>query len=259
MKKIISILFVLPVLLSCSKENSDTPVPGNIAHLTSCMLYQNHSTVSESFSSPIGLYVLKEDNSPYGENYINSASFNKDKWGIASPVYITSPGKVYSYFPYVPGVNPERIPIDATKQIDWLYSRTPVSISPGNSSFSSNLYHAMSRIFVSVESETVREISLTAPVSALFNVCTGKFSEPISGTLSTVTGELLLIPHTSSSELRIILSSGKEYTYSLAASTFLSGESLSYNFRLNENREKLEVISFSIQNWTAEKSYSDYI
>ena len=100
------------ILVSCSKDNSDIPSCKEEIQMSisSCYVVKNDNSQSENFASPIGLYLLSEDNQPYDNaSYKNSASLVGEQWKIAIPVYVEKPGKVYAYYPYHSGDDPEAL------------------------------------------------------------------------------------------------------------------------------------------------------
>lgn len=263
MKKLLCPLFVLCLLgSSCSKDNSPVENEDGQMNISSCYVVKNNNTLSENFSSPIGLYVLTEDNQPYdADSYKNFASLVSGQWKVNVPVYVEKKGKVYAYYPYMSGDNPEMLDVNMANQVDLLYSKTAVPIAPGSSSLSVKMYHALSQLSVNVEGEEVVGLTLQSPLTARFNVRTGSFSSLVDGVVSSSFGNMLLIPHTvpEGREMTIRLKDGSEYSYSLAGSVFKSGENPTFQFKLNANRETLEIISFTVEDWINDNVYNDYL
>ena len=111
------------ILVSCSKDNSDIPSCKEEIQMSisSCYVVKNDNSQSENFASPIGLYLLSEDNQPYDNaSYKNSASLVGGQWKIAIPVYVEKPGKVYAYYPYQSGDDPEALVVNMANQVDLL-------------------------------------------------------------------------------------------------------------------------------------------
>lgn len=262
MKKLLFSLFVSLSFLSCSKDSAPAEREEKQMSISSCYVVKNDNTQSENFASPIGLYILSEDNLPYDNvSYKNSASLVTGQWKIAAPVYVEKPGKVYAYYPYQSGDSPEALAVNMTNQVDLLYSKAVASIAPGSSSLSVKLHHALSQITVTVEDEEVSGLSLSSPLTGEFNVCTGSIKLLTTGVLDVSTGSLLIVPHApaANTEMAIRLKSGSGYRYSLAGMEFKPGENYTFAFKLNANRETLEITSFSVENWISDKIYNDYL
>lgn len=263
MKKLLfSLLAFCLVFVSCSKESAPVENGESRMEISSCYVVKNNNTLSENFASPIGLYILTEDNLPYdNSSYKNSASLISGQWKINAPVYVEKPGKVYAYYPYKSGDNPEALAVDMTGQVDILYSKASTPIAPASSSLSVKLYHALSQVTVSVENEEIAGLSLLAPLTGQFNACTGVFSQQTTGVVSSSSGKLLLIPHipAGDTEMSIRLKGGTEYMYSLSGMDFQPGENYTFQFKLNANRETLEITSISIEDWINDNIYNDYL
>ncbi|MFP5155045.1 fimbrillin family protein [Bacteroides clarus] len=230
--------------------------------ISSCYVVKNDNSQSENFASPIGLYLLSEDNQPYDNaSYKNSASLVGEQWKIAIPVYVEKPGKVYAYYPYQSGDDPEALVVNMANQVDLLYSKTVANISPGSSSLSVKLHHALSQITVAVENEEVAGLSLLSPMTGKFNVCVGSFTQLTSGVVNVSSGNLLIVPHVPAvdAEMTICLKNGSCYQYSLAGMDLKPGETYVFKFKLNANRETLEIASFSVQDWVVRENHVDYL
>ena len=256
--------FISSILVSCSKDGNDDPAEGEEVKMSisSCYVVKNDNSQSENFASPIGLYLLSEDNQPYDNtSYRNSASLVGGQWKIAVPVYVEKPGKVYSYYPYRSGDNPETLAVDMANQVDLLYSKAVANIAPGSSSLSVKLHHALSQITVTVEGEVVSGISLVSPLTAEFNVCTGLFAQQVTGVVNVNSDNLLIIPHAPAvnTEMTIRLKNGSSYQYSLANMDLKPGETYVFKFKLNANRETLEITSFSVVDWVIRENHVDYL
>ncbi len=244
-------------LVSCS--GGDPTAETHVMQIKSCSVRENN-ILSDNFSSPIGLYILTEDNKPYAnESYKNSASLAHGKWVINTPVYITGKGLVYSYFPYALSDNTPEISVDMNQQVDVLYSKSPAIINVGTSALSLELSHALSQIVVSVENEEVESLSLSSPATASLNICTGIFSNSVTGKVSSLSKELLIVPHLCKESLVIRLKNGNEYTYAISNANFSPGERYTYDFKLNANREKLEINSVTVEEWVSGGNHSGYL
>lgn len=252
------------LLVSCSKDGNNEPTEREEIKMSinSCYVVKNDNSQSENFDSPIGLYLLSENNQPYDNiSYKNSASLLGGQWKIAIPVYVEKTGKVYSYYPYQSGDNPEALAINMANQVDLLYSKVVANIAPGSSSLSVKLHHALSQITVIVEGEEVSGISLVSPLTAEFNVCTGFFVQQVTGVVNVNSDNLLIIPHAPAvnTEMTIRLKNGSSYQYSLAGMDLKQGETYVFKFKLNANRETLEITSFSVVDWVVRENHVDYL
>ena len=256
MRKTTYFLFAIFFLASCGKEENEPPVE-NRMDISSCYVVSNNIQ-SENFSSPIGLYILSEDNTPYDDG-LYYASLVSGTWSINAPVYVTKKGLVYAYYPYRSDYELPLMAVNMSDQVDILYSKTSSAIAQGSSSLSIRLYHALSQLTVSVENEEVSGISLQSPITGKFDICSGGFSELVSGDVAASSGKLLIVPHSSTAEIKISLKDGKEYTYSVSGMSFVAGENYTYQFKLNANREKLEITSFTIEDWINDKVHNDYL
>lgn len=265
MRKLLCFFFLSSlILVSCSKDSNNEPAEREEMKMSisSCHVVKNDNSQSENFASPIGLYLLSEDNQPYDNiSYKNSASLVGGQWKIAVPVYVEKSGKVYSYYPYHSGDNPEALVINMINQVDLLYSKTVANIVPGSSSLSVKLHHALSQITVTVEGEEVSGISLVSPLTAEFNVCTGLFSQQVTGVVNVSSDKLLIIPHipATNTEMTIRLKNGSSYQYSLTGTSLKPGETYVFKFKLNANRETLEITSFSVVDWVVRENHVDYL
>jgi len=259
MKHFIFPILSILLLTACGGSDPD-PVQESEMSINSCYVVRN-SNLSENFNSPIGLYILDSEGQPYdSSSYKNSASLVSGVWSVTNPVYIDGAGSLYAYYPYFVTDNPPSLSVNVSHQVDLLYSKSPVSLGPGNSSLSIKLYHAMSQLQVSVEDEEIGMLSLQSPLTGKFNICNGVYSSLVYGLTSSSSGDILVIPHTAAgTELKILLKSGSEYTYSIDKMTFSPGENYKYEFKLNDNREKLEIRSFSVEEWINDFVHNDYL
>ena len=259
MKKVFYPLFAICLITASCSDDDSTKRADNMS-INSCYLIKNNTTQSESFSSPIGMYILTDDGQPYDGNGVFNATYNSGTWSMNAPVYVTKAGKVYSYYPYRPTDTPSSLALDMSGQVDVLYSKVPSTIAPGSSTLSIKLYHALSKLTVSVEGEKIAKISLASPVKCKFDICTGAFINKEPGIVTVPTDQMLIIPHTATdTEIKITLKTGKEYSYSVSGTEFQSGENYTYQFRLNENRDKLEILSFSVEDWINDNNHNDYL
>lgn len=250
---------LIAFLVSCSGDNSPAAETATM-QIKSCSVFSNN-ILSANFASPIGLYILKEDNQPYVPNsHKNSAYLSGEKWVVNTPVYITGKGKVYAYFPYSSSGSFPKILVDMSKQVDILFTKTPSIIDAGNFSLALTLSHALSQIVVSVENEEVESLSFLSPASGAFNISSGIFSDLTVGEVKTSSGKLLVIPHScTGSEIKFKLKSGNEYTYAISNIDFMRGESYAYEFKLNADREQLEILSVTVEEWVNDSIFQDYI
>lgn len=254
-------LFSLLICIASSCSDGREPVEDmSTMTINSCYVLENNS-LSVSFASPIGLYLLTEDNEPYdSDSYKNSANLVHSKWEITTPVYIVGKGLVYAYYPYRPGDGLPIMDIDMKDQTDILYAKVPSVIETGNSSLALKLFHALSQVAVAVEGEEVASITLYSPSTATFDICTGSFDELKYNEVSCSSGQLLIIPHhLSKGEMKIRLKSGTEYAYEISNMEFSSGENYTYSFKLNSNREKLEITSVTVEDWINDFTHQDYL
>lgn len=92
MRKLLCFFFLSSlILVSCSKDSNNEPAEREKMKMSisSCHVVKNDNSQSENFASPIGLYLLSEDNQPYDNiSYKNSASLVGGQWKIAVPVYV---------------------------------------------------------------------------------------------------------------------------------------------------------------------------
>lgn len=265
MKKLLC-FFSLASLVLASCGNDGSAIPGGKddmqMSISSCYIVKNDNSQSENFSSPIGLYLLSEDNQPYDNvSYKNSAGLVGGQWKITVPVYVEKPGKVYAYYPYQSGDDPEALAVNMANQVDLLYSKAAASIAPGSSSLSVKLHHALSQITVAVENEEVSGLSLLSPMTGNFNVCTGSFTRLASGEVNVSSDNLLIVPHVpaTGTEMTIHLKKGTDYRYSLAGMDLKPGETYVFKFKLNADRETLEIASFSVVDWVVRENHVDYL
>lgn len=250
------LFFVCLIAASCSNEDNENNAEMSIS---SCYVMKNSSTQLESFSSPIGMYILTEDGQPY-ESGTYYANYVSGAWSMNTPVYVTKKGSVYTYFPYKSGDNLPNLSLSLADQVDFLYSKVATSIAPGSSSLTIKLYHALSQLSVSIEGEEIASLSLQSPATCKFNICTGVFTGTVLGTVTAQSGQMLVVPHTAAgTELKIVLKDGKEYTYPVSGTNYRTGENYTYQFQLNENRETLEIVSFSVEDWISDEIYHDYL
>ena len=78
--------------------------------------------------------------------------------------------------------------------------------------------------------------------------------------MTSTDGRLFVVPHvTVGKEMIITLKSGKQYTYSVDGTEFRAGESYTYEFQLNEDRDKLEILDISVEDWINDNNYNDYL
>lgn len=260
MKKFLYV--ILPILaIGCSSESPETTEPEIEMSITSCYVVKN-DIQSESFSSPIGLYILSETGQPYNEDsYKNSASYLSGSWALNSPVLITQKGMLYAYYPYPASSNElPNLTVDMSKQVDLLYSKTPSIMSTGASSLSVKLHHAMSQVTVEVVGEEVSSLSIYSPLTGKFNICSGAFTGLNYGVVGAPSESLLIVPHSATgTELNIKLKNGDEYTYSVDGMMFRPGENYTYQFTLQDNREFLEIQSVSVEEWVNDFTHNDYL
>ena len=179
MKKVIIPLLCL-ITAACGGDENDGKTEPEMK-INSCYVVSSSSGQSENFSSPVGMYITSEAGQPYEGSGVWSASYNSGAWAMDKPVYVTKAGKVYAYYPYSSNDSPPVLPLDMTKQTDVLYSRVASPIAPGSVSLSVKLYHALSKLVVSVKGEEVTGLSLSSPVTCRFNICTGEFTDLQSG------------------------------------------------------------------------------
>lgn len=257
MKKVFYLLvFISLIAASCSNE--DKQKDNAQMSINSCYVLQNNTEL-ESFNHPIGMYILNQKGNPYekGTYYANYESGN---WHLNEPVYVSEKGSVYAYFPYKSSDVLPELSIDMTKQEDLLYSKLAVAIAPGSSALSIKLYHALSQLSVSVAGEKISSVSLYSPVRCKFNICSGAFTDSTMGNVTSQSDKILVIPHTAAgTDLIITLQDGKQYSYSLEGAVYRSGENYTYQFQLNDNREKLEIVSFTVEDWINDEIYNDYL
>lgn len=260
MKRIIYILFSLSFLFTSCSDDGEPDAKTSAMSINSCYVLESNN-IAENFASPIGLYVLNEDNQPYDpDSYKNSANLIHSDWQISTPVYVVGKGLVYAYYPYRPADSLPLMDIDMQQQTDILYTKVPSPIEPGNSALTLKLYHALSQIMISVEDEEVASVALYSPVTATLDICTSLFSNLKYNEVSCSSGQLLIIPHKmSKGEMKICLKSGNTYTYEISNMGFSPGENYTYKFKLNSNREKLEISSVTVENWINDYTHNDYL
>ena len=261
MNKIVNVFLFSLCYFFVSCGNSDEPMAESSAmHIASCYVV-NNNTLSENLSSPIGLYITTVDNKPYGDSYRNYASLVHGNWMMNTPVYEESRGLVYSYYPYSESDTSPIVSLDLANQVDLLYVKKPIEVSSGSASLSIQLSHALSQIVVSVEGEEISSLSLTSlPVKGSFNICTGAFEDLSMGEITSYSNEMLIVPHLcNQADLRISLKGGREYTYAISNMDYVQGESYTYKFKLNEDREQLQITSVGVEDWVPGSIHEDYL
>ena len=60
-------------------------------------------------------------------------------------------------------------------------------------------------------------------------------------------------------DLRISLKGGREYTYAISNMDYVQGESYTYKFKLNEDREQLQITSVGVEDWVPGSIHEDYL
>lgn len=105
-----------------------------------------------------------------------------------------------------------------------------------------------SQITVAVENEEVAGLSLLSPMTENLHVCVGSFTQLTSGVVNVSSGNLLIV-FTSGSGCGNDDLSEEWFLLSvfLAGMDLKPGETYVFKFKLNANRETLEIASFSVQ------------
>lgn len=88
-------------------------------------------------------------------------------------------------------------PLQPHKAIDMQLSnliyyivKNPVEFASGKSSVNLVLHHALSRIVVKVDNQTVISLSIESPITGNFDVITGNFADLVTGTVTSTDSTL---------------------------------------------------------------------
>ena len=251
--------FLLSFLFSCDPA-TESPQEVEGLSVKSCTVRALSSEQETIAPSPLRIWVVGASYSAYDGDICRLLTNLNQTWNLSAPVYVqgTSIGYVYACYPADLSTSTTQA-IDMQLQSDLLYCKNPVEFASGKSSVNLVLHHALSRIVVKVDNQTVTGLSIESPIRANFDVLTGNFADLATGTVTSTDSTLLIIPHSKElSQLKINLDNGKTYTYSITNSSFSSEKSYVYGFVLNENREQLSVKTVTIEPWIEEK-YQDYL
>lgn len=259
MKRFSFIILASFLLLSCERS-SEIEVAHEELSVSSCVVSSRAVEQTPATSSPICVWALNSSKLPYNGNATRLLSLRNGLWSLDTPIYVDTNTSGYLYACYPANHNTSTTQdIDMQLQSDLLYCKNPVEFASGKSSVNLVLHHALSRIVVKVDNQTVTGLSIESPIRANFDVLTGNFADLATGTVTSTDSTLLIIPHSKElSQLKINLDNGKTYTYSITNSSFSSEKSYVYGFVLNENREQLSVKTVTIEPWIEEK-YQDYL
>lgn len=260
MKRFSFIILASFLLLSCERS-SEIEAAHEELSVSSCVVSSRAVEQTPATSSPICVWALDSSKLPYNGSATRLLSLTNGLWLFDTPIYVdanTSGGYLYACYPAGLSTSTTQA-IDMQLQSDLLYCKNPVEFASGKSSVNLVLHHALSRIVVKVDNQTVIGLSIESPIRANFDVLTGNFADLATGTVTSTDSTLLIIPHSKElSQLKINLDNGKTYTYSITNSSFSSEKSYVYGFVLNENREQLSVKTVTIEPWIEEK-YQDYL
>ena len=277
----------LTLFIGCSKEEqfdsdktSDHQTPLSISVSNDLMSKSGGviSTNTLSSGSSIGLFLTKtSDGSPYFINHTNiqstaSGSGSSQIWSPSKPTWLNStPATVYAYYPYSESVtNVESIPVDVTKNIDYLWAQPVTDVLNSQPDVELQMKHAMSVIRFSlfkgeytgagiVSSLTVQGDCI-APTAKL-NAKTGALTvanpgnevsfanigslNALSSTAQTI--EQLVVPTGSSGKITVFITlDGKIYRAATYVD-FTLEQSKSYSFELVCSEKNISITNVTVE------------
>ena len=280
--RLLSLLLMSCTLLAACSDEIDEYIPTDAQSKLSITIGLNQTEsrgIITGNTLPDGseIGILLDDGTSTDYDNIDNIRFTAatqdglQKWSPDKPVYLTTtPGSLYAYYPYKAGTDLSAIPVDVSSQIDYLYAEPVKNVNEDNSNVSITLKHMLTNIKVSIARGTYEGIGNISNItihSQGFGT-TGTFNaaqespafittqgadnairQDITTTLGGTATDILVVPTGVTKPITVTATiDDKEYTVSSDEVTLNNGNS--YQYSLNLNATKLEIVGVSIEPWT---------
>lgn len=239
---IIYLTFVMPVAALTGCAGSNDTDEESVIRISSCVARGEDG--QEISVSEFGMFVTDAGGALYADNI--PASNQSGKWTFADISLLGGEKGIYAYYPYNTSESGGKISLDARSQTDYLYSEK-TAVSSVTPSVSIVLYHLLSKVTFKIPASSPVQVKVTDYVySALYNLLTGTLEvEQAKGTVSSLTGSLLLYPGNNPTMPVSLVADGRSYDFVMPAATLRSGKEYVYTLRPAGNGVEIEDITIS--------------
>ena len=279
--RLLSLLLMACTLLAACSDEVDEYIPTDAQSKLSITIGLNQTEsrgIITGNTLPDGseIGILLDDGTSTDYDNIDNIRFTAatqdglQKWSPDKPVYLTkTPGSLYAYYPYKAGTDLSAIPVDVSSQIDYLYAEPVKNVNEDKSNVSITLKHMLTNIKVSIARGTYEGIGNISNItihSQGFGT-TGTFNaaqespafvttqgadnaipQSVTTTLGGTATDILVVPTGETKPITVTATiDDKEYTVSSDEVTLNNGSS--YQYSLNLNATKLEIVGISIEPW----------
>lgn len=237
---IICLTFVMPVAALTGCAGSDGTEEESVMGISSCVARGEDG--QEMPVSEFGMFVTSADGGLYADNI--PVRKQSGKWTFEDIPLSGGEKGIYAYHPYNTSASGGKISLDARTQTDYLYSeKIPVSSTAPSASVI--LRHLLSKVTFKISGNCPDKVEAgNYRCSASYNLLTGTLEAgQIKGTISSLTGSLLLYPGDNPAMTVSLLADGRSYDFVMPQVTLHRGKEYVYTLRPAGNAVEIEDIT----------------
>lgn len=274
MKKLLFIAFAAALtMVSCQRNEpvSTTAQPGEVKFTTNIQTYTVKATdVSFENGDEVGVFAGSPINKANVKALVSGTSLipvTPIKWVEGSNEVVN----FYAYYPYQEGAGKIfdfYVKADQTgkgyTQSDLMLAAT--MSAPKETAVALNFAHALSKVVIKIDNQvpetSVKAVAFEGAALAIgVNVETGALTpvDAVPGNVKAAKDgndyKLIIVPQTSAPKVRVSLSNGKDYIYSLASEfQFKAGKKATASLVVSPEAEAGQVeFSFSVSDWAVDE------
>lgn len=254
-------LFMLAAAFTgCSNNNENSDNGSSDDNQVSIQACYTRSGNTTSIIKDFGAFLAKDDGTPYDNSSTNIHVTYDGTWYLPKITLGKENGILLAYSPFDANGTITNIPLDLSKQIDYLYSAEQ-TVNYNNPNVSIELNHALSKLVFVVEGNSPTAIRIgNYPTTARLNL----FKKTISanstkGTIGTTDDSIYILPGSSRNIDKIVLTyQNVDYDYILPENTFEEGKEYTYNLSVTDNHE-LTLNAVNVNPWVSGGKYEGNI
>lgn len=254
MKTYLATVFMLAAaFIGCSNNNESSE--DSQVSIRSCY---TRSGTETSIIKDFGLFIAKSDGSAYNNSSSNSnihVTYN-GTWYLPKITLGKENGTLMAYSPFDETCTITNMPLDLSKQIDYLYSKGQI-VNYNNPNVSIELNHILSKLTFVIENNSPTSIKIgNYPITASLNLFKKTInSNNTKGIITTTEGSIYILPGPSQTIDKIVLThQNVDYDYILPENTFEEGKEYVYNLSITANHD-LNLTELKVSPWISGGKY----
>lgn len=271
MKKILTFMFAVALLVSCQQEENETTPIDTDSRITIAPIITRATETNFEDTDQIGVTITRSNDFVYAANKLmtfNDGVFTGDLLWYTEG---NDESQIVAYYPYNSAGTPTSFTVktDQTNQatgygVSDLIAASKSGVLPSTNAIVMNFKHILTKLVINVENDTQSTLSsviLKGSIpTATLDLAALSVTADENATATDITAQVvkanetyraIVIPQTVAFTLEVATADGKTLSQKLASTTLAQGGQYSVNVRVLPD-DIIVTLSGEIENWTDE-------